>query len=338
WKQLSGEEYMLRNDRNNVIQDLQGNESKLDEYYHMLEPWWLQSMSSLLSTDLGHSRYSFVLDEKKEKLLLIGNHSIQVWYDKESIHIPQKFPWSGEKNAIRTAFSDHTMLALFLEYYSNNVLENIGWMNTVVDIIPELYKSNEKKNEKREGDNINENEIDLKQNIIHNKKNGKEKDDNIYEDVMDFKSESYAYHAQKLFYNPCFCNKPLDLLSFEFLEISPASNDLLKVFIPITQLIPQDSELDLQEIDYDKMVDIRMVPLTDFTTKKKSLFDVKESKRTSFLDFLKFLNFPNQYLSHEVFKEEDYSPFIRLIWNLIKKDEFESLYENPSMGAVMNWI
>src|SRR5690242_20647309 len=81
-----------------------------------------------------------------------------------------------------------------------------------------------------------------------------------------------------------------------------------------------------------------MVPLTDFTTKKKSLFDVKESKRTSFLDFLKFLNFPNQYLSHEVFKEEDYSPFIRLIWNLIKKDEFEILYENPSMGAVMNWI
>ncbi|RIB10863.1 hypothetical protein C2G38_2043143 [Gigaspora rosea] len=133
----------------------------------------------------------------------------------ESIHIPQKVSWSGEKNTIHTAFSD---------------------------IIPELYKCNEEKNEKRKG---------IIQKLFNNKKNGKEKVDNIYENEMDSKSESCAYHAQKLFYNPCFCNKPLDLLTFEFLEISPKSNDLLKVFIPITQLIPQDSELDLQEIEHE---------------------------------------------------------------------------------------
>ncbi|CAG8465150.1 18794_t:CDS:10, partial [Racocetra persica] len=377
----------------NKIRNLRDEESELDEYYHMLEPWWPQRMSSLLSKDLGRSQYSFVLDEKKEKLLLIGNHSIQVcfvldlekWGHKiiqfeqflyedqklkfniiikqtrkiilrfirlhstawrlldfrfglmnilietgdyelvndilsfgKSIHIPQNFSWSGENNTIRTAFS---------EYYSNNALENIGWMNTVVDIIPELYESYEKKSEKRKG---------VIQKLFNNKRNGKEKDDNIYEDVMDSKSESYAYHVQKLFCNPCFCNKPLDLLTFEFLKISPSKlNDLLKVFIPITQLIPHDSELDLQEIDYDKIDNIRMVPLTDFTTTRGSLSYERESKLKR---FLKLLIFPSQYISYEDFKEEDCSPFIRLITELIKKDEFEILCENPSMGAVMNWM
>ncbi|CAG8785370.1 38480_t:CDS:2, partial [Gigaspora margarita] len=175
------------------------------------------------------------------------------------IHIPQYFPWSSEKNTIRTALLDHTMLALLLEYYSNNAVDNIGWMRTVVDIITELFKSSEEK--------------------IGNEK------------------------------------------------VSPKSNDLLKVFIPITQLIPQDSELDICDIDYNKIVDIRMVPLTDFTTSKR-ISDIRERKPTN---FLKLLISPSQYSS---LKEEDYSPFIKLV----KTGEREILYENPSMGAVINWM
>ncbi|CAG8704518.1 5009_t:CDS:2, partial [Racocetra persica] len=266
WKQLSSEE------------------SELVNYYHMLEPchsiqvWYDQGSKRSLEfiyVPLSHSRsfhaHDILLNDVNKweskiiENILIETKDYELVNDilsfGESIHIPQYFSWSGEKNTIRTAF-------------------------LVVDIIPELYKSDEKKNE--------------------------EKDDDIYENETDSKLESYAYYSQKLFYNPCFCNKSLDLLSFEFLEISPKSGDLLKVFIPITQLIPQDSELDLQEIDYDKIVDIRMVPLTDFTTTKRLL--------------------------DKNFKEEDYSPFIRLIMNLIKKDEYEILYENPSMGAVMNWM
>ncbi|RIB20410.1 hypothetical protein C2G38_2080833, partial [Gigaspora rosea] len=205
----------------------------------------------------------------------------------EPIHIPQYSPWPGGINTIRTALSDHTMLACLLEYYSNKAIHNIGWMNTVVDIIPELYKSNEEKNEK----------------------------------------ESYSYYyAQKLFYNPCFCNKQLDLLSFEFLEIIPKSNDLLKVFIPITQLIPQESKLDLQDIDYNKIFDIRMVPLADFTNKRISY--IQERKPTN---FLKMLISPGQYSALE---EKDYSPFTKLVI----KGERDILYENPSMGAVINWM
>ncbi|KAF0473746.1 transient receptor potential channel pyrexia-like [Gigaspora margarita] len=210
---------------------------------------------------------------------------------KKLIHIPQYISWTGGKNTIRTALSDPIMLALFLEYYSNNAIKNIGWMNTVVDIIPELYKSDEKKDETE-------------------------------------KIKSYAYYAQKLFYNHCFCDKQLDLFSFEFLEISPKSNDLLKVFIPITQLIPQDSKLKLQEIDYNKIADIRMVPLTDFTTNRISS-NIRQKK---FTNFLKFLILPSLYLSSK--EQENYSPFIKLI----NKGERDILFENPSMGAVMNWM
>ncbi|RIB20213.1 hypothetical protein C2G38_1214004 [Gigaspora rosea] len=35
-----------------------------------------------------------------------------------------------------------TMLTLFLEYYSNNAMYNIGWMNVVSEVIPELYDRN----------------------------------------------------------------------------------------------------------------------------------------------------------------------------------------------------
>ncbi|CAG8586884.1 1998_t:CDS:2 [Dentiscutata erythropus] len=431
WKELS-KDYFSKQGLDKNIRDLHDKESELDEDNYMLEPW-------SLNDNLKAPLYSFYLDEKKEKILSIGYHTIQVWYNKgtkkgakkrilelictplyhlfpqtsdmllltlfemrtkievnsikycigkfklsiqvegndyqikiedkddvinsvkyacyalkylyvykkfeqfydndteqklynvidqtrniilrfirlyptvwrlldirfdllnilieigdyelvndvlsfgESIHIPQYSSWSGGINTIRTALSDQTMLACLLEYYSNKAVHNIGWMNTVVDIIPELYKSNEdKKNEK----------------------------------------ESYSYYyAQKLFYNPCFCNKQMDLLSFEFLEIIPKSNGLLKVFIPITQLVPQDSELDLREIDYNKIVDIRMVPLADFTTNKRIL-DIKERKLT---DFLKILISPGQY---STLKEEDYSPFIKLVI----KGERDILYENPSIG------
>ncbi|CAG8834218.1 45072_t:CDS:2, partial [Gigaspora margarita] len=141
-------------------------------------------------------------------LIKVGEHELvnYILFFGEPVHIPQYFPWSGKKNVICTVIytalseKDNTMLAFFLEYYSNYAVHNIGWMNTVVDIMPELFK------------------------------------------------KSYKYYAQILFYSPCFCDKEFDLFSFDILEVSLNSNDLLKVYIPITQLIPQNSELDLQEI------------------------------------------------------------------------------------------
>ncbi|KAF0551104.1 transient receptor potential cation channel subfamily a member 1-like isoform x1 [Gigaspora margarita] len=266
------------------------------------------------------------------------------------IHIPQYLSWSGKENTsttISTALSDNTMLACFLEYYSNNAIHNIGWMNTVVDIIPKLFKSNKENGIKEQGDNIGwmNTVVDpILKLFKSNKENDiKEQSDNIgwMNTVVDtilklFKSNkengikeqgNYKFYAQKLFYSSCFCDKEFDLLSFEILEVSPKSSDLLKVYIPITQLIPQKSELDLQEIDYDKIANIRMVPLMDFTTNKR-IPDIKKGILTNFLEILFS---PRRHLSPG---EVDYSPFIKLI----ETGERDIFYENPSMGAVINWM
>ncbi|CAG8449587.1 5257_t:CDS:10 [Dentiscutata erythropus] len=210
---------------------------------------------------------------------------------REPIHIPQYFPWPGEKNTIntiRTAFLEDntmTMLACFLEYYSNNAVHNIGWMNTVIDIIPDLLKG--------------------------------EKGNNFMKSETDLKSEYYKYYVEKLFYSPCFCDKELDLFSFKILEVSPKSNELLKVFIPITQLIPQNSKLNLQEIDFDKVTNLRMVPLADFTMNKK-IPDIKKGKLRKFLEILfspsKYLS-PDEILRLRIF--EDFAQNLNILFNII---------------------
>ncbi|RIB25573.1 hypothetical protein C2G38_2165562 [Gigaspora rosea] len=515
WKELSNDDF---DPNKNNIRDLHTKESKLDEYYHILEPW-------LLYEDKRHSYYSFYLDEKKEKLLLIGNHTIQVWHDQRSekgpkkrslefIHVPlSHLPFNCEQsflvamnyeqykikvidinyclgkfklnfqieniqieniegksfklkmavdkndtmnvdkndtknvdkeyniqieniedksfqikmadkndtmNVVKYAcyslkylssykkfelhfknkkFADiikqtqkiilrfiklhptewrlldirYDLMSVLIEakeyklvkdilsskewlhiplnipwedekiiswedkkdekkkYYSycpfraKDDKENIGWMNTVVDIIPELYKckedKSEKENHKSEKENHNigwVNKVkDIRSKLFKSNKIEREKE----------KAESYIYYAQKLFYHPCFYEKQLNIVSFKFLEISPKANGLLKVFIPITQLIPQDFKLNLQDIDYNTIVNIRMV---NFTTNKK-IFDIREK---NFVDYLKDIISPFQFSSLE---KDDYSPFIKLIEN--ENDNVrEILYENPSMGAVMNWM
>ncbi|CAG8460976.1 16905_t:CDS:2, partial [Racocetra persica] len=202
-----------------------------------------------------------------------------------SLHVPQYSSWSGGKNTIRKAFSDPTILAYLLEYYSNNAINNIGWMNTVVEIIPDLYRENY--------------------------------------------GVDYAPYARKLFQHPCFCNKQLDLYHFEFLEISPNISGLMKIFIPITQLIPQESTLDLQEINYDKISDIRMIPLVDFTINKKLM-----SGSGGIITILKSLFLIDRIYLYFSCKIMDYSPFIQLI----KSSERDIFDENPSIGAAMTWM
>lgn len=187
---------------------------------------------------------------------------------------------------------DITMLILFLEYYSNNAMDNIEWMNMVSEIIPELYE------------------------------------------------RKYGLYTQELFYKPCFGNKRLDLSSFKFYEIKKRSEDTLKVFIPITQLIPRDNDLNFINISDDEIPLIRMVPLTNFTTNKEdqstpSKFKEKPSKLTELSEIKEIITklfLPGKFSTN---KNEDYSPFIRIIKLVKQSDPF---YENPSMEAITNMM
>ncbi|RIB16227.1 hypothetical protein C2G38_2190492 [Gigaspora rosea] len=183
---------------------------------------------------------------------------------KEPLHIPQYISWEDKKNTIQTACS-----VLKRRVKKNH---NIGWINKFVGIISKLYKSNKIEGKEEKDESYISEEEDIE-----------------YEDE---KVESYVFYAQKLFYHPCFYEKRLNLISFKFFEISPKANGLLKVLIPITQLIPQDY----------------------FTTNKK-IFDIREKK---FTDYLNLLISPIQYLS---LKEEDHSPFISSLKKIPKNIE-----------------
>ncbi|CAG8543875.1 16512_t:CDS:2, partial [Racocetra persica] len=300
--------------------------------------------------DIHYDLMSILIDAK-EYDLVNGILSFS-----ELVHIPHSF------NTIRNALSDHTMLKLLLEYYSNNAINNIGWMNTVVDIIPELYK--EEENDNKSSKDVEEKK--LSKSCKEKIENIVSKLSNIYKETMEnivsklfksskkdienivsklFKSrkekteKEREYYAQKLFSHPCFWKKKLDIFSFDFLEISPKLDGLLKVFIPITQLVPQDTELDLQEIEADKISsdkidEIRMVPLPNFTTTKmlpdvSAIKNIRERRRI----FRNILIFPA--ISSKYYVEGNCSPFNKII----KDDDFYNvLSENPSMNAVMNWM
>ncbi|CAG8789222.1 28552_t:CDS:2, partial [Gigaspora margarita] len=140
----------------------------------------------------------------------------------------------------------------------------------------------------------------------------------------------YKSFAQILFYKSCFCQKKLDISSFEFLEIPPSMENSLKVFIPVTQLIPQNSVLETKILSQYIIPNILMVPLIDFTTtkiNKKSSLDVKNENK--FTNFLKLIFYPGKYVQ----QEDYYSPFLKLVEKIESNDPF---YYNPSMEATMN--
>ncbi|CAG8708376.1 23146_t:CDS:2 [Dentiscutata erythropus] len=188
------------------------------------------------------------------------------------------------KNKELTIKHDPTILAYFLEYYSNNTINNIGWMNTVVEIIPDLYR------------------------------------------IRD-----YAPYAQKLFHHPCFCIKQLDLDYFEFFEISPNTNGLLKITIPITQFIPQDFKFIFKFTGYHKISNVRMIPLVDFMTSRKSL----PKSKGIFTNFLKSLFLIDRIYLYSSYNIGNDSPFIQFI----ESNEQNIYDENPSIeAAIFNFI
>ncbi|CAG8573639.1 20001_t:CDS:2 [Cetraspora pellucida] len=119
----------------------------------------------------------------------------------------------------------------------------------------------------------------------------------------------------------------LDLSSFYFHEVKKSSENSLKVYIPITQLISRDTNLVFKNISDDEIPYIRMVPLINFATNKKTQYPMDETKRVIARLFL-----PGKYSSIEL---KDYSLYI---WLLMKMDAADAFYDNPSMEAVMNWM
>ncbi|CAG8475058.1 28866_t:CDS:2 [Gigaspora margarita] len=208
-----------------------------------------------------------------------------------SLHMPQYFSWGGETiNTIFKAFEDDDPI------YLGFLLEYYS-IRAVEDI----------------GWMITVGEIIP---MLYNKNN---KNYGIYK-----------FYIQLLFYKPCFGKKKLDIPFFEFIKIPPTISNCSEVFIPITQLIPQESILKVEEISPDKIPYTQMVPLIDFASNNELSFEKRGNK---YMNFLKSLFSPGEFVS----PDEHHIPFLSLLYE-VEHNFDDPFYYNPSMEAIMNFI
>ncbi|CAG8631865.1 37520_t:CDS:2, partial [Gigaspora margarita] len=142
----------------------------------------------------------------------------------------------------------------------------------------------------------------------------------------------FKSYLQILLYKPCFCSQELDIPYpyFDFLTIPPSTSNSLEIFIPITQLIPQDSDLKVEEISEEKIPYVQMVPFIDFVTNNAILKEKGNKYKKRILNFLKSLIFPNQFVFLDI-------PIISIIENVVY-DYNNPFYINPSTEAIMNFM
>ncbi|KAF0561755.1 hypothetical protein F8M41_019376 [Gigaspora margarita] len=108
------------------------------------------------------------------------------------------------------------------------------------------------------------------------------------------------------------------------------NNKNYEVFIPITQLIPQESILKVEEISPDKIPDIKMVPLIDYTTNNELSIEKRGNK---YMNFLKSIFCPGEFVSSDEYR----IPFLSLLYE-VEHNFDDPFYYNPSMEAIMNFI
>ncbi|KAF0530351.1 transient receptor potential ion channel protein [Gigaspora margarita] len=409
WKKLSGEDILKQDPNKNNNRDLQNKESKLDEYYHILEPW-------LLVEKRRYSNYSFYLDDKKEKLLLIGNHTIQVWHEQgpeegpkkrslEFIHVPlSHLPFNYEQSFREAMNSEQFFINVIdinyclgkfkLNFQIDKIqIENIEDKSFKIKM-PKLADKNDTENVVEYNIQI-ENEdksFQIKmaeyniqiENIEDKSFQIKMADKNDTMNVVKYACYSLKYLSSYKKFEFYFKDKKFadiieqtQKLILIFIKLHPNEWRLLDIRYDLMSVLIEAKEYKLvkyilsskeplhiplnipwedkkiissvdnkedekkkknntiqtafSDIDYNTIVNIRMVPLVNFTTTKK-IFDIRENKYVAYLkDYISPFRFSS-------LKKEDYSPFIKLIESENKDNIREILYENPSMGAVMNWM
>ncbi|CAG8694462.1 31509_t:CDS:2 [Gigaspora margarita] len=374
------------------IFDLEHKKSELDDYYHIFEPW-------LYNSDVkGTPRYSVYLDKKNETLLLIGNHTIQVWHDRakkdqakqdpdkhrtlefisvidkeenNNISIEKieytirkfKISFNDSKDEIEMGCDDdiiHTvieacvrydLLGILIEAKEKQLIRHILFnekkyidspedsIRKTLDYLVYKLEKNEHSNDKMSdyGHLLHEKSIHMPQ---YSSWVGK--DDTIHRAYKRYLLEYYSNKAVEdigwmisvgeilpILYNKSRKNG-LDIPYFDFLTIPPSISNSLEVFIPITQLIPLDSDLKVEEISIEKIPDVQMVPFVDFATNNKTFMKLKGNK---FTNFLKSLIFPNKFLPLELIT----IPILSII-EKVESDYNDPFYFNPSIEAIMNFM
>ncbi|CAB5355514.1 unnamed protein product [Rhizophagus irregularis] len=156
---------------------------------------------------------------------------------------------------------------------------------------------------------------------------------NVTKILPELSKHDYANYMDLLLYKPCFGEMKFNFPNKTFNSLS-VSQDTLKVYIPLTQLISTDHLTILKcmkykKIRYDKLPDICMVPLPNFTT-----YDTKIKDETVQVGVLRtltgiLLGLRNIIFPH-FYKNKDFSPYLQV------KKNIDTFFSIPAMEAVIN--
>ncbi|PKK79781.1 hypothetical protein RhiirC2_768729 [Rhizophagus irregularis] len=142
---------------------------------------------------------------------------------------------------------------------------------------------------------------------------------NVTEILPELSKHKYANYVDLLYYKSCFGEMKYNFLNKRFKTVS-FKQDLLEVYLPLTQLIPTNfvslhTYSKYRKLRYDMLSDICMVPLPNFTTCPNEETD-EEPEETG--EFKKF------------WTNEQFSPFLQ-----VEKNNSPFFYI-PAMEAIIN--
>ncbi|CAI2177385.1 15061_t:CDS:2, partial [Funneliformis geosporum] len=274
--------------------------------------WSLSEIRYDIMTNVIRSKYISLLhqilfeykkaDDKKQDKTKISRY----------LHIPREYQWPmrAKESDLMIAIEkssgglrrDTVIVAMLLEYYSNNAEKDTGWMFTVTKALPFL--------------NNRYFEPYLKE-LFYKPCFGSK------EEHID--SKFISQNKLKKGYKSEICS--LNLKPRLLLKQNESS--LWNTFK--SKNLKRRSKVTDEEVT--QITTVRVVPLPDFTVYPENAVDRKHSNWMIPLKLIKLIFWPRGYL---VRRQDQRSPFLRLL----RKNENEQLFDNPAMEACIDfkWI
>ncbi|CAI2196057.1 1493_t:CDS:2, partial [Funneliformis geosporum] len=200
---------------------------------------------------------------------------------------------------------DIVIVAMLLEYYSNNAEKNTGWMFTVTKALPSLNNRNF--------------EPYLKE-LLYKPCFGS-KEEYVDSKFVNQSKLKYGYRS-----GICSLNvRPRLLILNKNMSFMSSLWNKFK-----SNINWRSKETD-EEISH--VTTLRVVPLPDFTIYPTNATDITYNNSTLLLKLIKLIFWPRVYLVHN---EKKFSPFLNLIRKNASRNVYE-FYDNPAMEACIDF-
>ncbi|CAG8587113.1 9879_t:CDS:2 [Diversispora eburnea] len=266
--------------------------------------------------------------------LLIDSLNYKNNQNNKFLHTPRMFEWpkklktSDLEIAIKCSegkrqYRDAVVVGFLLNYYTDNAMENTGWMFTVSKSISLLF-------EHHLDSYITElfckpifgaKEIHIDESYLspNDLPKGKSKYIRAFEPSTELLSKPEKSRMRKIkLLNPIF-----NIIDKSKISLSQTQH--LAAFQKIQKVIPG-----LDHGDSSALVTMRMVPLPDFTVYPQEIKDQEVNLLGLPMRLLRLLIWPRSYI---VKKESKLSPFLRVI----KRDKNGITFDNPAIEAVIDF-